>query len=171
VPTLESRTSIFYNISSSSARLGEIVVEFNSTFPVPPSRHSLVTWPALPHLKQRPLFVASLASTRFGRLTNFFGVAGLPLDLPSGASFDSHLRFANLDLLPPKDLSKGFFPFGISERPTCRASLSRITTSSNYNIVVGRFSLSHTLRRIDSSRLARNAPIMPSCGFFSQSYC
>ena len=60
---------------------------------------------------------------------------------------------------------------GASERPTSRASPSRITTSSNSNIVVRRFSLSYTLRRIDSSRLARNTPIMLSCGFFSESYC
>jgi hypothetical protein len=34
---------------------------------------------------------------------------------------------------------------------------------------VGRFSLSHTLRRMFSSKLARNDLIIPNYGFFSQS--
>lgn len=38
------------------------------------------------------------------------------------------------------------------------ASPRRITTSSNFIIVIRRLSHSHTLRRMDSSRLARNAP-------------
>ena len=43
--------------------------------------------------------------------------------------------------------------------------------SSNSSIVVKRFFLFHTLRIINTSRLAKNAAIMPSCGFSSQLYC
>lgn len=84
--------------------------------------------------------------------------------------FQFTLSLSELGLLPPKYFSKGFFPFGVFEHPTSYTSSNRITTLNNSSIVIGRFSLFHTLRQIDLSRLARNAPIMPNCGFFRQSY-
>ena len=54
------------------------------------SGHALAMWHALPHLKQNSLFVSSLASTRFGRLTKLFKVADLLLDLPSGSFLIFH---------------------------------------------------------------------------------
>ena len=127
----------------------------------PSSRHSIAKWPALPHLKQKPLFVVSFGSTHFARLTKLLGVIFFPLNPPSGSSLASYLCFENLCFPPPKDFSKGLFPLGVSGRPTSLATSRQITTSSSFIIVVERFSLFHTFRLMDLSRLAENTPSCP----------
>ena len=147
------------------------MVEFNSLFPHPPSRHPLAMWPAFPHLKQSLFLDASFRSTLFVRLTNHFGVIGLPTDPPLPLSCGSYFRFGNLCFPPPKVFSNEHLPFVVSGRLTSLASPSRITTSSSSNIVVGSLSRSQTFRRMFSSKLARNDFIISKLGLFLQEFC
>ena len=90
------------------------------------SGHALAMWHVLPHLKQNSLYVSSLASTRFGRLTKLFRVADLLLDLPSGSFLIFHFASRVWVFLLPKDLSESFFLHWASECPTFRASPSHL---------------------------------------------
>lgn len=76
------------------------------------------------------------------------------------------LHFANLNVLLLKPLSKGFSRLGTSKRHNSLASPNRITTLSNFIIMVGRFFRSHILRRIEHRGLREKSPSCSIADFF-----
>lgn len=67
----------------------------------------------------------------------------------------------------PKCFSNGLLALGISKQPSSHMSLKQITMSRSFIIIVGKFSLLHTLHQIILSRLPKKSPLFLVIDFFA----